>query len=854
DEAGLAANYASDENAIFVSAEIYEREKANFDELVQNTLKAEKQKVLLAARKKEGADLIEVEKDVLKLNARLEFMSQFMDNLRVKGDQAPEAEPESGVESAVNAMPSWAHIYAGVNQHRNIAGGTMAEFYQHKSNIISGLKTLYEPDGLPPSASEFAIQPKALLVPLLQHQTKGLKWLLWRESQKIRGGILADDMGLGKTLSMIALIVASNEKKRQLNPKPKTNFDYKKSWEQQLQLYNKLKSPSKPINFLESDSEDEPDVLPPKRQFIPPEETDDEHLLLPERKSTHNAGTLIICPMSIMSQWVAEAATKIKQNELNVHTYHGPDRRAICLSELRNMDLVVTSYTTLVSEWKRFGSESRLFSSRWERLILDEAHIIRNTKTISFQAVTNLKANYHWALTGTPIQNCALDCFALLKFLNVPNFKDIQLWRRYLNRGMAGHRRMNYLIKPLMLRRTKAQLQATGEMPALPPLKVKQINVQLTPAEMNVYQILSAISLRIFAQFLRQREQTNKDLQYYSVEDKPNFIVDEVDSKYKEIYENFLRSIGYDPRDRVQGIVILVLLLRLRQFCCHPGLMVKVRSDFTIVKNEQHLEKEEHDIVEPSSTASGDRKFVKKEEPQCELQTNHTKTSTTTIKTDGVKREECPSNIKSDADKIHTSMNVATAMQLMQPSNPIFEFARDSAKSRMVFDTLQQLLNETSDKIIVVSQWTSFLAIIKQRLDSMGHETLDFNGKMDAIERTQTLTEFNNTSNNTRILLLSLTAGGVGLNLNVANHLLMVDLHWNPQLERQAQDRIYRYGQKKPSFIYRFMCTDTVEQRIKALQDYKIEVSNVVLNPDMSPQNSARNGLSLKDLVKIFGM
>ncbi|KAH8307779.1 hypothetical protein KR044_013352, partial [Drosophila immigrans] len=864
----LVANYASDDNAIFVSAEIYDREKANFDELVQDTLRAEKQKLMLGTQKKDAADLIAVEKDVLKLNARLEFMSQYIDNLRVESKQSHEITPELGPKSHVDEKPSWARIYAGVNRHRLIASGTLAEFYQHKSNIISGLKTLYEPDGLPPNASEFAIQPKALRVPLLQHQIVGLKWLLWRETQKIRGGILADDMGLGKTLSMIALILAGNEKKRELNPLPKSDFDYKKSWEQQLKLYNKLKTPRKRIRFLDSDSEDEPDVFPPKREFLPPEEADDENLRLPERDSNHNACTLIICPMSVMSQWAAEAMTKVNHRELNVHTYHGPDRRAISLSELRSMDLVITSYSTLVSEWKRFGIDSRLFSSRWERLILDEAHIIRNTKTTSFQAVTNLKAHYHWALTGTPIQNCALDCFALLKFLNVPNFKDLQLWRRYLNQGMAGHCRMSFLIKPLMLRRTKTQLQASGDMPALPPLHVKLIDVQLTPAEMNVYQILSAISLRIFAQFLRQREQNNRDLHYYSVQTTPNFIVDEVDSKYKEIYNNFLRSIGYDPRERVQGIFILVLLLRLRQFCCHPGLMMlcnefnasateddedqlenehlNINGQGTIEKSDINFKNEKHSLyvrsqfVKSSSTSAVDKQLIKNVEMESEPSTSHSIT--------------CQNDIKYEEDTIHTSMTMSTAMKLLKPSNPIFEFSRDSAKTQIVFATLQQLLKETNDKVIVVSQWTSYLAVIKQRLDCIGHETLDFNGKMDAIARSETLNEFNNISNSKRILLLSLTAGGVGLNLNVANHLLMVDLHWNPQLERQAQDRIYRYGQTKPSYIYRFMCSDTVEQRIRALQDYKIEISNVVLNPDQSLRSSGGNGLSLKDLKKVFGM
>ncbi|KAM8704220.1 hypothetical protein ACLKA7_008767 [Drosophila subpalustris] len=842
--AGFKAEYASDENAIYVSSEIYDREKANFDALVEKTLSAEKARVKLESQSKDkdSKELLQAEKEVIKLNERLNLMSQYMDNLRIEDEEYSDKR-ESQKQLETDEKPSWAHLYAGVNRHRHKAEGSVAEFYQHKSNIISGLKTLYQPDGPPPSAAEFGEQPKALMVSLLKHQAAGLKWMMWRETQKIRGGILADDMGLGKTLSMIALILASNEKKQKDNPVVKVQFDYKKSFERQLQLHKTQQSPLKRIRIFDnSDSEDEQPVLPPKREYLPPEHNDDdgdedEDFLTSSSGKSNSAGTLIISPMSVMSQWADEAATKVNPNALKVHIYHGADRRRdIELSKFRRMDMVITSYSTAVSEYKRLGSGSWLFKLEWDRLILDEAHIIRNTKTACCQVVTEIKANYHWALTGTPIQNRALDCFALLRFLNVPNFRDLQQWRRYLNEGLAGHSRMSFLIKPLMLRRTKMNLQASGEMPPLPPLHVKLIDVNLSPPEMNVYKILSAISLKIFAQYLRQREQNNQDLNYYHNERTPSFIVDEIDSKYHDMYQNFLRSIGYNPRQKVKGIVILVLLLRLRQFCCHPGLMVKMLSD-----RLEGFESDEEDHLENEQPGDLNIKWLESD--------TDTKDDKNGIKEEQLNEEdECTDT----NEKQENTIDVETAMKLLRPSNPIFEFERKSSKCKLVFATMDQLLQETSDKIIVVSQWTSFLSLIKQHLDSIGHETLDFNGTMNSMERKETLSEFNNLHNNKRILLLSLAAGGVGLNLNVANHLLLVDLHWNPQLERQAQDRIYRYGQKKPAYIYRFMCKDTVEQRIKALQDYKMEISNVVLGHDDSSPH--RSGLSLKDLVKIFSM
>lgn len=436
----------------------------------------------------------------------------------------------------------------------------------------------------------------------------------WRETQKVRGGILADDMGLGKTLSMIALVLAKKEQNQALKPDVKrSDYEYQ---QKQLELYMS-QSTRKPISLFEEDNEKEEKpkievkLSPAKRQAAEqlPAGDDIEEFLLSKRvckreapkllpyenymdddvddfllpPKSKNAGTLVICPTSVLAQWADEVTSKVASNTLTVYVFHGADRRSIGLSKFRSMNVVITSYGIVSSEYTNYGKDSWLFSSNWERLILDEAHFIRNTKTTSWISVSELKGECCWALTGTPVQNCALDCFALLKYLKVPNFKDLHKWRRYLNEGMAGHRRMNFLIKPLMLRRTKLALQESGELPPLPPLQVKLIDVNLSKAEMEVYEIISAISLRIFAQFLRQREKNNCDLDYYANNMTPSFMAGTIEEKYQEIYDNFLRALRYNPKERVQGIVILVLLLRLRQFCCHPGLMVKVV--FAVFKN-----------------------------------------------------------------------------------------------------------------------------------------------------------------------------------------------------------------------------------------------------------------------------
>lgn len=99
-------------------------------------------------------------------------------------------------------------------------------------------------------------------------------------------------------------------------------------------------------------------------------------------------------------------------------------------------------------------------------------------------------------------------------------------------------------------------------------------------------------------------------------------------------------------------------------------------------------------------------------------------------------------------------------------------------------------------------------------------------------------------------MLLSLTAGGVGLNLVGGNHLFLVDLHWNPQLEMQAQDRIYRVGQKKDVNVYKFMTVETIEERIKKLQENKLAIADSMLTG--SKLQSSK--LTLTDLKMLFNM
>lgn len=194
-------------------------------------------------------------------------------------------------------------------------------------------------------------------------------------------------------------------------------------------------------------------------------------------------------------------------------------------------------------------------------------------------------------------------------------------------------------------------------------------------------------------------------------------------------------------------------------------------------------------------------------------------------------------------------IRIAKASQnVLKRSNPVFNLKRPSTKLLKVLEILKTNVLKTKDKAIVVSQWTSVLDIFRDLLEKEKLKSLSLNGAIPVKNRQDIVNDFNDPSNSHRILLLSLTAGGVGLNLIGANHLILLDLHWNPQLEAQAQDRIYRVGQKKNVIIYKIVCVDTVEQRIKALQDRKLELADGVLTGKVSTK------LTIDDLKGLFGM
>lgn len=345
---------------------------------------------------------------------------------------------------------------------------------------------------------------EGLKVKLLPHQVEGVAWMKGKETgvQKKngvlpKGGILADDMGLGKTIQSIALLLT--------NPRPSHSYSTSV--------------------------------------------TDKKALSANVGKST-----LVVAPLALIKQWEAEIKNRVlDSHELRVCVHHGPQRTKR-FEDLKRYDVVITTYQILVSEHgssseREDGPQAGCFGIHWYRVILDEAHTIKNRNAKATQACYALRAEYRWCLTGTPMQNNLDELQSLIRFLRIKPYNDLSVWKDQITRPMSQGRggvamkRLQFYLKAFMKRRTKDVLKQEGALNPggksskdgtssgfkITARRVESVLAEFSPEERRFYD--------------RLEQRTDKSLEQMMGGEKINYAS------------------------------ALVLLLRLRQACNHPQLL-----------------------------------------------------------------------------------------------------------------------------------------------------------------------------------------------------------------------------------------------------------------------------------------
>ncbi|KAB1273778.1 Transcription termination factor 2 [Camelus dromedarius] len=404
---------------------------------------------------------------------------------------------------------------------------------------------------------------------------------------------------------------------------------------------------------------------------------------------------------------------------------------------LSTYDIVITTYSLLAKEIPTKkqegevpganlsveGISSPLLRVVWARIVLDEAHNVKNPRVQTSIAVCKLQAQARWAVTGTPIQNNLLDMYSLLKFLRCSPFDDFNLWRSQVDNGSKkGGERLNILTKSLLLRRTKDQLDSTGRpLVVLPQRKFQLHHLKLSEDEETVYSVLFARSRSALQSYLKRHERGDKE---------PGRSPDNPFMRVAQEFGSSGPGASVSADSQTSSTVhILSQLLRLRQCCCHLSLL-KSALDPTELKNEGLVLSLEEQLSALTLSELRDA------EPAASVSLN------------------------GQCFKVE-----------------LFDDMRESTKISSLLAELEAIRrNSGSQKSVIVSQWTSMLKVVALHLKRHGLTYATIDGSVNPKQRMDLVEAFNS-ARGPQVMLISLLAGGVGLNLTGGNHLFLLDMH-----------------------------------------------------------------------------
>ncbi|KAM8916461.1 helicase-like transcription factor isoform 2-T2 [Spinachia spinachia] len=690
--------------------------------------------------------------------------------------------------------------------------------------------------------------------PLLPHQKQALSWMCVRENksalppfwekrgelyynrltcfsakeipERIRGGILADDMGLGKTLTTIALILTNFHKGKPLpvekSDKQPSPFKAQTKPEMASKLQGSISSQVDVICADSADVRDKKSTSKGKKKATKQKPIKEASTFVEDLdfaaalggtantslRKTKTAAltpgasvdfsiaesaddlsartTLIICPLSVISNWLDQFEQHVRADvKLNVYLYYGTERNR-SKTFLSSQDVVITTYNVLSAD---FGNKSPLHGIKWLRVVLDEGHVVRNPNAQMSKAVLDLKAQRRWILSGTPIQNSVKDLWMLLAFLRLNPFDTKEWWNRVIQRPVtqgdrAGLQNLQTLVKCVTLRRTKGSKVNGRPLVSLPEKIVCVEQVELSQSEREEYELA--------------RNEGRSTIARYVTEGT--------------VLRNYAD--------------VLAILMRLRQHCCHPDLLAKASSDLGAAATPTEMRER---LIEKLrfvlASGSDEECSVCLDSVHLPVITHCAHVYCRPCIAQVISSEQETARCPLCRSEIKANELVEFPQEEMEEEeksrNP--DKWRTSSKVQALMGNLLRLQCEGgSIKSLIVSQFTRFLTILETPLRKHGFSFVRLDGTMSQKKRALVIQEFQSAAaDSPAIMLLSLKAGGVGLNLTAASRVFFMDPAWNPATEEQCIDRCHRLGQTRKVFVTKFIVKSSVEENMVKIQRQK---------------------------------
>lgn len=689
-------------------------------------------------------------------------------------------------------------------------------------------------------------------------ETKGSKILRFRNivtqtvtSKKphiCRGAILADDMGLGKTITTIAMIAKTLGEAISFGNSPLKNSD-----------------------------DDELTILGDTRNRRTAEQARKEELRCRSR------ATLLVCPLSIITNWESQIRQHWHEKaQPSIYIYHGQSRLRDPYA-LADYDVVITTYSTLGYEFSNqttwtaaAGRDDREIDLprkgdkpdapntcqriEWFRIVLDEAHLIKESRTWQSKAVCNLSAVRRLCLTGTPVQNRIDDIYGLILFLRLDPFTDRTVWnhfcgdRRHVHlnqpRGKGDElldstrlARVQTIMKFLTLRRVKSDRRADGApILQLPPKMARLVHLKWDPTERAKYEKLHS---RFREEFAVHVERGTVGVNYATILheililrmmcDHAELVEDSQDSHLSSNPSNIseaIRTGGLTRRRAAEFFSMVSMFSATCNACTRELFLEEAYNSAPVVTRCQHLFCTRCMPITDRTTSC----------PSCGT-VLLLATDAVLLHPEDSARAEHTEKSGSDRDpwstKIRALVDDLLPFSLCNPHSrnyntraPVLDHVIPEGGSTDSENGTAQIEVRIVDsaapiKSVVFSQWTRMLDKIGRALDKSKISYVQLDGSMNRTQREASLSRFEKDLG-TEVLLISLRAGGFGLNLVSACRAYLVDPYWNPAVENQGLDRVHRLGQNRPVITTKFVMEQSIEEKMLALQRHKTELANRV--------------------------
>ena len=620
-------------------------------------------------------------------------------------------------------------------------------------------------------------------------------------------GMLSDDMGLGKTLTILSLVVGSMS---------------------DAKSFGKEEAPAK----------------------------DGENCLIRNSKTT-----LLVAPLSTLANWEDQISTHVKPNTLRYYIYHGPNRNTDG-DELAKYDMIITTYATVSSDFtgrSRKKSANPLFQTNYFRIVLDEAHMIREQSTRQAQAICALSAQRRWAVTGTPVQNRLEDLGSLIKFLRIRPFSDRGGFAQFIlapfkNANPDIIPKLRILVDSFTLRRLKDRIE-------LPARHDQTVKLQFSDDERRLY----------------------------------DFVSKDSKSKLQIIASEKMRSLAGKSMAH-----ILRAIMRLRLICAH-GRELLSEDDLRAIEgyskeNAILLEDEsgheyaslgsrqayEMFMLNKESNTNNCNSCFRKVESRDEDEENEligymlpcyqllcrdcTQSLRGSLSDDAVEFK-CPHcNVtvpKSFFELTEEGMEKAIEDLAQARANPhqakvLGRYGGPHTKVKALLDGLRLSAldskklpaGEQPIKSVVFSGWTTYLDLIQIAFEENNVKFARLDGKMTRKNRNAALEAFREDPK-TCVILISINAGGLGLNLTSGSRVYVMEPQFNPAAEAQAVDRVHRLGQTREVFIHHYIMENSFEEKMLELQRRKQDLAELSLSRGKLDKAEAAKK-KLDDLRSLF--